>query len=144
MTEGIPKAKLLFIESNDIVYTYLFGPYFREITKSKKAEYELLLADNKNNALMLTRLAVPDIVLLNTNIIEWYPDILKEIEETVQGPKEIIVHGRALYLKSPEELGVNPNRDTAVAGGLDYNIDYPRKLENAIREIAYRYGLIVK
>lgn len=139
---GIPKAKLLFVEHGDSVYTHLFSPYFKQLNDSKKSDYQMMIAEDTNKALSLVRLYQPDIVLLNTNMIDSYSGILKEFQDTRAIPKEIIVHGKELYAKSPDALGLDRNIVTAIEGGV-YNEDYPRRLEEAVREIALRHGLVV-
>ncbi len=140
--DGIPKAKLLFIEHHDAVYNNLFSPYFNELNKSKKAAYQLAFAEDENNAFALVRMYQPDIILLNTDAINIYPDLKKEIQATVAIPKEIIVHGRELRLKKPAELGLDPEKVTAIEAS-QYDMEYPKRLEEAVREIAFRHGLVI-
>lgn len=138
---GIPKAKVLFIEPHDVVFNSLFYPYFNELNKSKRAAYELVLAEDKDKALTLIRIYQSDVILLNTAMIHVYADLQKELQDTKAIPKEIIVHGKELYLKKIRDLGLDPNEITAIEGGV-YNLDYPKRLEEAVREIAYRHGLV--
>ena len=56
-------------------------------------------------------------------------------------PREIIIHGKELYSKSPDELGFDRNKVTAIEGGF-YNLDYPKRLCEAMGEICFRYGLV--
>lgn len=141
VVSGRPKVRLLFIEHDDTVYANLFKPYFDNVTKSKEAIYELTLAEDKDKAMALARILRPDIVLLNTNAIEFYHDIQKELQQIVAIPKEIIVHGKELYAKHPKELGIDPDQVTAIEAG-GYSMDYPKRLEEAVREIAFRCGLV--
>ena len=138
---GIPKAKLLFIEHHDVVYNSLFSPYFNDLNKSNKAVYKLVFAQDKDNASALIRILQPDIILLNTDAMGIYPELKKEIQSTLAIPKEIIVHGRELYLKKVGDLGFDPEKVTAVEGGT-FDWEYPKRLEEAVREIAFRHGLI--
>lgn len=140
VTEGTPKAKIHFVEHDDAAYLNLFMPYFKAKNKAKESEYELLYSDDKDRAVTLQRLSLANIVLINTDVISSYPTILKEIQITEGMPLEIIVHGKELYAKSPDELGFDRNKVTAVEGGF-YNLDYPKRLEETVREICLRYGL---
>lgn len=139
---GTPKAKLLFIEHDDIAFTNLFAPYFREISISGSAKYEIALAEDRQRALDMARMFRPDIVLLNTDMLEIYKDLMLELHSIVALPKEVIIHGKELYNKSPEDLGFDRDGVTAIEGGF-YDMDYPRRLEEAVREIAYVRGLLV-
>ncbi len=141
VTDGIPKAKLLFIEHHDAVYMSLFSPYFNELKKSGKVNYELVFSEDNANASTLVRVYQPDIILLNTDAMGIYPDLKKEIQATSAIPKEIIVHGRDLRYKKAGELGLDPHKVTAIEGG-DYDNSYPQRLEEATREICYRFGLV--
>jgi CheY-like chemotaxis protein len=141
VTDGVPKAKLLFIEHHDALYVNLFSPYFNEMNKSKKAAYELVFSEDNANASTLIRIYQPDIILLNTDAMGIYPDLKKELQSTLAVPKEIIVHGRDLRYKKAGDLGFDPQQVTAIEGG-NYDMNYPKVLEDAVREIAYRCGLI--
>ncbi len=138
---GIPKAKLLFVEHDDIIYTNLFLPYFSKKNVSKEAAYETMLAVDKDKALTLVRIFRPDIVILNTDALEIYSYLKKELTAAIALSKEIIVHGLELYAKKPEELGLDPNEVTAIEGGF-LNLDYPARLEETVKEFALSHGLV--
>ncbi len=140
VTTGIPTAKLLFIDS-EIVYDNLFAPYFREINRQGKAKYELLFAEDKAKAISMAILGRPDVILLNTNMIMMYQELQKEIDRIVAIPKEVIVHGIELYGKRAEDLGLDRRKVTAIEAGV-YEMIYPKKLEEAVRAIAFRHGLV--
>ncbi len=141
VTTGIPKAKILFIDHDDTVYNSLFYPYFKYLNSQKETNYELVFASDKDKAITWIKFNRPDMVFISTQAIEMYPDIQKEIQNTVAIPKEIIVHGMELYAKSLDELGLDRNQVTAVEGGM-YNEDYPKRLAEVAREVAYRHGLV--
>lgn len=140
-TSGTPKAKLLYIDRDDIVYSNLFSPYIKMKNGAKESEYELAFADDRNKASTLAHIYLPQIALITTEMVMANPGILSEIQTAEQMPREIIVHGKELYAKSPDELGFDRNKVTAIEGGF-YNLDYPKHLEEAIRAICLRYGLI--
>lgn len=140
-TSGTPKAKLLYIDRDDIVYSNLFSPYIKMKNGAKESEYELAFADDRNKASTLAHIYLPQIALITTEMVMANLGILSEIQTAEQMPREIIVHGKELYAKSPDELGFDRNKVTAIEGGF-YNLDYPKRLEEAIRAICLRYGLI--
>ena len=141
VTSGIPKARILFIDHDDTAYDNLFYPYFKNLNSRLETKYELFFTRDKNQAITLIKLNRPDMVFIGTKAIEMYPDIQKEIQSTVAIPKEIIVHGMELYAKSPDELGLDRDKVTAIEGGM-FNEDYPKRLAEVAREIAYRHGLV--
>ncbi len=142
VTSGIPKARLLFIESHDTVYDNLFAPYFKQLNADGEARYELVFADNKNHALAHSMLSRPDIILLNTGMLKIYPDLQKELGAIMASPiKEVIVHGIELLGKPPKELGLDPEKITAVEGGA-FDMKYSKKLADAVKIICLRHGLV--
>ena len=140
VTSGTPKAKLLYIDRDDIVYANLFAPYFKKNNEAKESEYEFTFTDDRAKAAILARIYLPQIALITTEMVLENPGILNEIQTAEQMPREIIIHGKELYSKSPDELGFDRDKVTAIEGGF-YNLDYPRRLEEAIREICLRHGL---
>ena len=141
VTSGTPKAKLLYIDRTDVVYSNLFSPYIKMKNEAKESEYELAFTDDRGKASTLSHIYLPQISLITTEMIMANPGILNEIQTAEQMPREIIIHGKELYAKSPDELGFDRNRFTAIEGGF-YNLDYPKRLEETIREICLRHGLI--
>jgi len=138
---GIPKAKLLFIEHHDALYSNLFSPYFNALKKSEKACYELVFSQDNANVYTLLRIYQPDIIILNTDAMGIYPELKKELRATSAILKEVVVHGRELRYKKPGELGLDAQLITAIEGG-DYEEGYAQRLEEAVREICYRFGLV--
>ena len=100
-----------------------------------------MFAEDKARAISMAVLGRPDIILLNTNMITMYQDLQKELEQIVAIPKEVIVHGLDLYRKKAEDLGLDRRKVTAIEAGT-YEMVYPKKLEEAVRAIALRHGLV--
>ncbi len=140
-TSGTPKARILYLDRSDIVFTNLFAPFIKQKNEAKEAQYELSFADDRDKATTLARLSLPHIIFITTEMIAENPGILGEVQAAEQIPLEIVVHGKELYSKSPDELGFDRKKVTAIEGGF-YDLDYPKRLEEKAKEICLRYGLV--
>jgi DNA-binding response OmpR family regulator len=153
----IPKARILFIESNAL------SPYafpILDCNEEKTGQFEYETAYCKKEAMAKLRLFKPDVVVLSAGIPEDRPrshnvvptgDLIDKILSSKYSPQEVILHGSPVELNSEkdatqrlEKLGGQAQVD---AEGFPYSRaskQSAQKVSDMIIQACYKHNLVTK
>jgi|GEM_PF-274039 len=135
----LAKAKLLFIEPNEIMYSSKQA-YFRD-SKYCKGKYQFVAAFNENEALEKLSEFKPDIILSDISIFRLY-NLYDKISKLSAQPKDVILYGIPVGNK---DIGAASNAsfvgDLFDSMAAIINSEEVASLGRIVRQTAIEYGL---
>jgi acyl carrier protein len=128
--EPSAKLKLLFVEGNDLVYSWFLLPHFSKFPWQNNFILDIATGDEEA-ILQKAQRFKPDIILLNTTTLSNCRDLSLRLEKIEHTPKDVILHG----------ISLDSYMDVEVPGSF-FDKNYFAKLDNAIIQSLIRHDLL--
>ncbi len=124
------KIKLLFVEGNDLVYSWFLLPHFSRFPWQNNFIVDIATGDEEA-IVQRAQSFKPEIILLNTTTLSNCRDLSLRLEKSTHAPKDIILHG----------VSLDSYMNIEVPGSF-FDRNYFAKLDNSVIQSLRRNNLL--